>query len=423
MNKNDFIRYIRQPDDIRHIDAGEMTYLLGKFPYFQSAHLVYAAYLSSKDDISFHDQLKLTAAHVNDRSVLYWLIYNQQAVSTAEPVVNTDNVSLSSENINIAVKDPVPSETDVRTTAELQTNAQAEIISTTELPEQTEEVIIPHESVPQTTDTRESVSLAEINKQEDEISIPQEPEPQIKELQVPIPASETPEQTVEIFIPQEPEPLTKDHQENHATTETQKPAYEIIVPQETENQPKDLQEHTSATEIKQQADEAVILPVETKTTDEVKPEYEAKDEEKIIQETPEKPHASSYNQPDTFLLNIISKRVISDQKKNELSTVKPSPQIPISTKPKKTPDLIEKFIKEEPRISQPRRDFFNPVNMAENSSIDKEDIVSETLAKIYVSQGLFEKALKIYQKLYLVNPEKSTYFAAQIENLESKINN
>jgi ribosomal protein S18 acetylase RimI-like enzyme len=33
------------------------------------------------------------------------------------------------------------------------------------------------------------------------------------------------------------------------------------------------------------------------------------------------------------------------------------------------------------------------------------------------------KTLKIYKKLYLLNPEKSTYFAAQIENLESKINN
>jgi hypothetical protein len=59
--------------------------------------------------------------------------------------------------------------------------------------------------------------------------------------------------------------------------------------------------------------------------------------------------------------------------------------------------------------------------MAENSSVDKDEIVSETLAKIYITQGLYEKSLKIYKKLILEYPEKSSYFAAQIENLENKL--
>lgn len=423
MNKNDFIRYIRQPEDIRNINAGEINYLLEKFPYFQSAHLVYSAYLSSKDDISFHDQLKLTAAHVNDRTVLYWLIYNQQAVITTEPIRSSENVSVSTENICIAVKESIPAETDVLTVPELQTKEQPEIISTTEVPEQTAGAIIPQESEPQAKDPQEYISITESTKKEDEISIPQEPEHQIKEQQENISTTEIFKEIDETIIPQEPEPLAKDLQENLTITEVQKPVDEIIVPQEPEYQPKDQQEYNSPTELQKQTDEADILPVETKTIDEEKSESEEKNKEKTIQETPEKPLTCSYNHPDTFLLNIISKRVISDTIEKVSTSVKPLPQKPVTDEPEKTPDLIDKFIKEEPRISQPRRDFFNPMNMAENSSIDQDDIVSETLAKIYISQGLFQKALKIYQKLYLFNPEKSTYFAAQIENLESKINN
>jgi hypothetical protein len=82
----------------------------------------------------------------------------------------------------------------------------------------------------------------------------------------------------------------------------------------------------------------------------------------------------------------------------------------------KQSELIDKFILANPRI-EPIRDI---------SKLSSEDIskpfvereghfVTETLARIYINQGYYSKAIDIYEQLSLKFPEKSSYFATQIE--------
>lgn len=84
-------------------------------------------------------------------------------------------------------------------------------------------------------------------------------------------------------------------------------------------------------------------------------------------------------------------------------------------------DLISRFVKENPRI-KPKEINEEIEDISKESVEENVDLLSETLVKVYIKQGLFEKAIQSYKKLSLKYPEKNTYFASQIKILEDKIN-
>lgn len=55
--------------------------------------------------------------------------------------------------------------------------------------------------------------------------------------------------------------------------------------------------------------------------------------------------------------------------------------------------------------------------LAENSNTETE-VLTESMAEVFARQGKTGKASEVYQKLSLLNPAKSTYFAAKLENLK-----
>lgn len=82
--------------------------------------------------------------------------------------------------------------------------------------------------------------------------------------------------------------------------------------------------------------------------------------------------------------------------------------------------VLDKFIRENPRISRGKAEFYNPVNMAKQSVEDDEEWVTETLASVYHKQGNYKKAIRAYEKLCLIYPHKYTYFANLIQKIKTE---
>lgn len=97
-------------------------------------------------------------------------------------------------------------------------------------------------------------------------------------------------------------------------------------------------------------------------------------------------------------------------------------EAPQETPQLKGQELIDDFInKENGKISLQEETEYEP----EQETVEDEgsSYFTETLARIYIKQGRYSKALEIIQRLYLEYPKKNRYFADQIRFLQKLILN
>ncbi len=380
MNKNQFISYVENPDKLSGNDAALLNELLKNFPYFQTAHLLYAKSLHNQNSIHYNNQLKITAAYATDRKVLHRLITKQEEkememVLTTE--INTDIEEreiehsvielIKEEIIEHSIK-PVIEEAEVEKPKPVAVQildtivSEEKIIEEIAVEKQTEVIL----EVPESVQTEERVIEKIIERIEEEKEIEKEEIIRQKE--------EIAEPTGRI-----------DELEKEFLTEAVNAVYEIEI-QNTE-------------------------PVFQK-------QEQAKEEEKKETQLP-------VAEPGIDIESLSFTDWLKQLEEGNVISEKPLLEVPkVTTKEKQSGafDLIDKFIKEEPRLSRPKVEFYNPVNMAKQSVAEDITFVSETLAKIYELQGNYSKALHAYENLHLKYPEKRLYFAAQIKNLRKLIN-
>lgn len=83
-------------------------------------------------------------------------------------------------------------------------------------------------------------------------------------------------------------------------------------------------------------------------------------------------------------------------------------------------ELIDRFIETSPRIPPVKHDTPPPPSViVEPSMADKSFLMTETLARVYLEQKKYSKAIQAYEILILKYPEKNSFFADRILDIKN----
>jgi hypothetical protein len=109
MNKEQFISFLDNPFLIDNQNAKEIQQLVDRYPYFQSARILFLKSLYENKSISYQSELKLTATYVGNRSLLQSFILSSKALHASE--VSIEHVQpIASDKlqaISLPIEEPI----------------------------------------------------------------------------------------------------------------------------------------------------------------------------------------------------------------------------------------------------------------------------------------------------------------------------
>ena len=111
------------------------------------------------------------------------------------------------------------------------------------------------------------------------------------------------------------------------------------------------------------------------------------------------------------------------QEETEIEEKAEEKSLDIDSEKQKKNELIDKFIESSPKIPPVKKDEPIPSVFFEPSNADNSYLMTETLARVYLEQKKYQKAIQAYQILILKYPEKSSFFADRILDIKNLQNN
>jgi hypothetical protein len=90
----------------------------------------------------------------------------------------------------------------------------------------------------------------------------------------------------------------------------------------------------------------------------------------------------------------------------------------IDEEKKKKAGIIDKFIEANPKISPIRQTAIVPAVQLDSEKEENSYLMTETLARVYLEQKKYTKAIQAYEILILKYPEKISFFADRISDIK-----
>ncbi len=471
MDSNRIITLYHQPGLMNSEDVDGLKMMIQKSPYYYLPYVLLAKFYVSENEQEFDFYLRHAAIRVNNREALYHYIHQNESVKSEDSIEVVSNSNAIDNSATITTQESEIIE-DIQSVEEE--------TATEELP-QVEEIKLPvndleaflregEEALP------EEAEIAEVELVQQDAS--EEIEEVVFELRHNNEVSVTDEfpltETEGLELVETEFTFSGQHQQIEEITEVSpsdnEKELEMELEPKNEFQEKvELEQNEMPTMVEELAEELVVdIEVSEKRDDLAEEEIaeskevQIEETEEVIQETEIQIEHSEIQEEEPIEAVIDSQKELekyldlrknpiynlevelnSKQKERETATSEkdffawlkqPKGASEIAEKPIEEEletfdkveeeieedDIIARFIKKNPQISRPKKEFYNAENMAKKSEVFELDFVTETLAQLYHQQGDISLAIKAYEKLILQNPSKKAYFASLIENLKKE---
>ena len=376
MNQEHLSHIVKQPASISGQDAIELEALCKKFPAFSTPFVLLARYYWQTGDYRMEEAVQQAALRVNDREWLYDFVH-----ATAEKA-NTDIAKI--QETEIPFSEPLESEIDIQVE---QLSAVVDTITET----------VELETIPQEIEIQIEVQIEE----QTVVSSMFEPEDSENLVFDEIEALDAAVGASILGITGLDYAQANPTIENDASGEIVTDVGGLITPMSAEED---------------NIETAAISSFEV--DDVLADEHHAAANEYNIEQFYPTP-AETVSGPPTDFYSWLGQPAAQQEEE----TVAEETAIPVSEQElTHQQQLIDRFIANNPTISRPKKEFFTPETAAKKSEHLPEQLATETLATVYLNQGNAEGAIRIYERLILKFPEKSSYFVSLIEKTRNEFN-
>ncbi len=412
-----------------------------QYPYFANVQLLLAKLYQLEQSPMADLQLQKAALYSNDRKQLYELMQLEipqlaatiRANAAAEQPIPEEETSITSpekaspvadftliEKVETVVQEAEPApyvlatldvSTPVTASSTIQTASSEEIVKA-------ESVIAIQETAPIPEPVAGTIATSPEVEVEESTAGEHAPEVNMVEVTADTNSTATPE----------PESET-----NHTNTEITKPS-KTITPELGDALPTFIRRHSSNRWKEGEPDELDQLIQSARLLASLEQEYTFEEEQpdtdsKVSSEIVSLP-APETTKKETETASVMSESTASLsfidwlKKHNQGSTVGKVP--PSMNDRANHPTAVKNAIQDfAGSFSEQEAEIDNlQVDLQEIASYGMqvhEEFITETMARIYIQQEKFDKAIAVYEKLSLLKPEKSAFFASLIEKIKNDI--